>query len=140
MPRKRDMPLRLGHAQFLKPDARQAHQRRRAWDERHAEACPYERHDREQLVRFLHDARCEARRRADTQHVIVEARGSRTRNDNERFGREGAQARTRAPPDVRPERGDQLLGQHVACLQPVIAVASTDEADVDLSADERVDL
>ena len=114
MPRERDVPFGLRQPQLLKAHSRQSHQGRRARNERDAKPGTDERYHGEQFKSLLHDARREAGRRADAQHVVVEARGPGTRDDDEWFGRNRQQADASVPPAVWPERCDEMFGQDVA--------------------------
>src|SRR5262245_26091215 len=140
MPGQRDVPCRRRHTQLVESGSGETHERRRSRNERDAKPGADERDDREQLVGLLHDPWCEPCRRAHAQHVIVEARGSGPRDDDEWLGRHRPQPGARVPAATRPERGDQALVEDVPHLQPVVRGAMTDEADVDLAADQRVDL
>jgi hypothetical protein len=128
MPGQRDVPCGLRHAKLVEPDSRDTHQRGRSRDERDAKTSTDQRDDREKLVRLLRDPRREARRRADAQHVVVEAGRPGPRDDDERFGRRRAQAGARVPSAVRADRRDQALVQDMPQVKPVVDVSMTDEA------------
>ncbi len=120
------------------PDAGQLHERRGPRHERHTKPGSHERQDGEQLVRLLHDARRESRRRTDAQRMIVEARGPRPRDDDERFGRDGPQPDPRLPRAARTDREDEPLVEDRADDEPIAGDREAYEADVDLARGEAL--